>query len=96
MIDESKDDGIIQVLAERLENQRLPRVMSIKEKVDNGERLGEFDIQFLKEVFEDAQRVHSLIDRHPEWQSIAANMVHLYKEITAKAIENENAKGDSY
>jgi hypothetical protein len=42
MADASKDDGIIQVLAERLETQRLPRALSLKAKVDGGETLSEF------------------------------------------------------
>jgi len=91
MVDESKDAGIIQVLAERLETQRLPRALSIKEKVDRGEPLIDLDIDFLGELFQDAQQIQPLLDRHPEWQSLAAQMMHLYKEITDKALENENA-----
>jgi hypothetical protein len=30
-----------------------------------------------------------LLDRHPEWQDLAARMVHLYKEITETALKNE-------
>ena len=93
MADTSKDAGLIQVLAERLETQRLPRALSIKEKVDRGETLDEFDIEFLEEVFKDAQSVRSLVDRHPEWQELAGKLVQLYKEITDKALENEKAKG---
>jgi len=91
MVDESKDAGIIQVLAERLETQRLPRALSIKEKVDRGEPLIDLDIDFLGELFQDAQQIQPLLDRHPEWQSLAAQVIHLYKEITDKALENENA-----
>ena len=45
MADTSKDAGVIQVLAERLETQRLPRALSLKDKVDGGETLDEFDIE---------------------------------------------------
>ncbi|UTV30270.1 hypothetical protein [Photobacterium atrarenae] len=86
---EEKDAGILQALAERMESQRLPRALSIKERVDNGETLNELDIQFLKEVLEDAQRAMPLMERHPEWQSLAASLINLYKEITDKALENE-------
>jgi hypothetical protein len=91
MSDSSKDAGLIQVLAERLETQRLPRALSIKEKVDNGGLLDNFDIEFLKEVFEDANAIKPLLDRHPEWQPLAAKMVHMYKEITDKALKNEQS-----
>jgi hypothetical protein len=91
MTESSKDSGMIQVLAERFENQRLPRVLSIKEKVDKGGVLDEFDIEFLEQVFEDANTIKPLLDRHPEWQPLAARMVHLYKDITETALKNEGS-----
>ena len=91
MSESSKDSGMIQVLAERFENQRLPRVLFIKEKVDKGGVLDEFDIEFLEQVFEDANTIKPLLDRHPEWQPLAARMVHLYKEITEIALKNEGS-----
>ena len=91
MSESSKDSGMIQVLAERFENQRLPRVLSIKEKVDKGGVLDEFDIKFLEQVFEDANTIKPLLDRHPEWQPLAARMVHLYKDITETALKNEGS-----
>ncbi|MEA3413491.1 MAG: hypothetical protein U9R74_18440 [Pseudomonadota bacterium] len=33
----SKEAGLIEVLAIRLETQRLPRALSLKEKVDRGD-----------------------------------------------------------
>lgn len=92
MISESGEIGLIQVLAERMETQRIPRALAIKDKVDRGGTLNEFEIQFLDEVFHDVQRVRDLIDRHPECQLLAAKAIHLYKEITTKALENEQAK----
>ena len=92
MTDNSTDAGVIQVLAEQLESKRLPRALSLKEKVDRGETLDELDIEFLEGVFEDARSVSTLVDRHPEWQDLAAKMIQLYKEITDKALENEKAK----
>lgn len=93
MTEPSKDSGLIQVLAERLEQQRLPRILSIKEKVDAGGVLDDFDIEFLEQVFEDATRLKPLADAHPEWQPLAAKLIHLYNEITAKALENQKASG---
>ena len=75
----AKDQAIIQVLAERLESQRLPLALALKERVDKGETLAEHDIIFLEEVFQDAQHVQSLMERHPEWQPLAAQMMHLYQ-----------------
>jgi hypothetical protein len=33
-----------------------------------------------------------LMDRHPEWQSFCAYVVHLYEEITEMALRNEEKR----
>jgi hypothetical protein len=95
MGESSADAGVMEVLLERLEKQRLPRALSLKEKVDRGERLDEFDIAFLEEVFADADHMRSLLGRHPEYDGLAGRVVHLYHEITNKALENEKAASGS-
>lgn len=89
MTDSSKDAALIQVLAERLEKIRLPVALELQEKVDRGEVLNDLDIEFLEEVLGDVGQVKPLLDRHPEWQDLAARMVSLYNDITTKALENE-------
>ena len=89
MADTTKEAGVIQALVERFEKIRLPVALQLKEKVDRGEVLNDMDIAFLEEVFSDSRRIKPMIDAHPEWQEISARMVHLYKEITEKALENE-------
>lgn len=89
MSEPMKQAGVIQVLADRMEKQRLPRALALKEMVDRGERLGGLDLEFLDEVFRDVGQMKPHLDANPEWQPIAARMIHLYKEITAKALENE-------
>jgi hypothetical protein len=92
MKDPNKEAGMVQVLAERLEKQRLPRALSLKERVDQGESLGDSDIAFLEEVFRDAAQIRPYLDTHPEWQDLAGRLMHLYKEITDRALENEKQK----
>jgi len=91
MTDSSNDAGTIQVLVERLEKQRLPRALALKEKVDKGELLNDFDIEFLETVLADSNNVKPLLEKHPEWQQLAAQMLHLYHEITTTALRNEQA-----
>ena len=91
MAESSKEAGVVQALVTRLETQRLPRALALKERVDRGELLSEFDIAFLEEVFEDAKNVKPYLDRNPEWQPLAARMLSLYSEIIQKGLENEKA-----
>ena len=89
MTQSSEDTGVILALMERFNEQRLPRALELKKRVEQGECLSEPDISFLDEVFKDANHVMPLIDKHPELQSIASRAISLYKEITEKALENE-------
>ena len=89
MSSNQQDAGVLAVLIDRLESQRLPRALELKARVDRGERLGEFDLAFLQEVFDDSAQLKTLISRHPEAQELAGKMIGLYSEITAKGLANE-------
>ena len=89
MTDSTGDAGTIQVLLERLNTQRLPRALKMREKVDGGETLDNYDLIFLKQVFEDAGQAQMLASKHPELNSLVSRLIDLYHHITKKGLENE-------
>ena len=89
MSDASHDAGVLYTLVDRFNSQRLPRALDLKEKVDAGETLSDLDLQFLEEVFADANKMRPLAERHPEYHELIARAIHLYKEILDKAMENQ-------
>ena len=93
MTDTSKPEeaGIALALMERFENWILPIALDVKAKVDRGETLNAFDIEFLETVLKDAAEVKRYVDRAPKYQGLYARVVGLYEEITKKALENEQA-----
>jgi hypothetical protein len=89
MSNPNQDAGVIQTLLDRLNSQRLPFALALKEKVDQGGALSDYDIRRLEEVFADTQMLQPMVERHPEYQDLASRILHLYKEILDKATENE-------
>lgn len=83
------DAGLITTLLERLEKQRLPRLLALKERVDGGEPLDELQLEFMGQAIADAQDILPIIDRHPEYQQLTTQVVTLYKEISDKALQLE-------
>ena len=47
------------------------------------------EVGFLEEVFAETNSIRPLLAQHPEYQELAARMMHLYKEITDKGLQNE-------
>jgi hypothetical protein len=89
MISASEQAGISEVLIARFEQQRLPQLLAIRERVNLGEALTEADMGFLERVLTDAMSNKHLIDSIPDCQDLYARVVHLYHEITEKALANE-------
>jgi hypothetical protein len=85
---DTRDTGTLEVLLQRLNEVRLPRLLEMKERVDAGEVLTDYDVEFLEQVLEDARSMQGLIKRHPEVQPLVAKVTTFYHEITTKAVEN--------
>lgn len=90
---DDKDQGVILALLERLEKQRLPRMLDLLEQVNQGGVLSEWDIDFIEEALESTHQVSSLVERHPEYGEIVAKVLGIYKEITEKALANAKSAG---
>ena len=81
--------GVLTVVLERFEKHRLPRIMHIKESVDNGGTLNQSDINFLSQVFHDTQQYAHFVSTHDEYQNLFSEVTSLYDQITRNALNNE-------
>lgn len=89
LADSLKDRGIYMAILLRFEKYTLPRAVAIKGKVEQGEKLADHDIVFLKKVLSNIQRYKYLIDRHPEYHNIESRAIWMYTQIIAIALKNE-------
>lgn len=88
-----KDKAVLETLIERFEKHRLPRLLDIQENVEQGETLSDVDMDFLEQVFKDArQNKRYLQTGDDELKVLMMKVLALYKEITEKALENEQRK----
>lgn len=87
-----KEKGVAQVLLQRLVDQRIPRLLEMKARVEAGELLSAFDIQYLDSALEDANHNHPFTIHFPEYSDIVGRVAQLYEQIASKALENERAK----
>jgi hypothetical protein len=83
------DTGVIQALLKRFDEQRLPRALELKAKVDGGGKLEQFEVDYLEDILGDIRSIKGLVDRHPEYEPLVVKGMQLYAEITEKALKNE-------
>ncbi|MET0659082.1 MAG: hypothetical protein ABW110_13105 [Steroidobacteraceae bacterium] len=84
-----KDLGTIMALLSRLNDQRLPRALDLKKRVDAGERLTDYDMRFIKMAVTEGNQARRLVAKHPKYQPLVDKMSALYQEIIDKGSENE-------
>lgn len=85
--------GTIKAMLDRFNQQRLPRALGMKRRVERGERLNDMDIDYLERVFNEAMGMRPLADRHPEVQPLVAKITTMYQQIVAQGLVNEQRKG---
>lgn len=86
----AKDQGVIQVLLDRFNQQRLPRALQLKDKVDRGEALSDTEVEYLAAIHEDIRELQPLVGRNAEYEALVVKGINLYQEIAAKALANAN------
>ncbi len=84
-----KDKGVIMVLLERFNKQRLPRALALMKKVDSGELLDDYEHKYIEEIQKDTSQVRLLVERNPEYKDLMAKAINLWNEIIEKDIENQ-------
>ena len=93
MMDQSEEDaGTIAALMLRMKEDRLPRAQRMLERVNDGEKLSDSDIRFLKRVYEDNRANQALIKRNPGYLDLVSGFIDLYAEIITKGLENEKTQ----
>jgi hypothetical protein len=84
-----EDIGVLTVVLDSFGKRTLPRIFDIKKMIDDGGTLSDSHIDFLDEALTQAKEYGSYVDTHPAFRGLFSRVAHLYKEITAKALENE-------
>lgn len=86
---QTDDNGLLTVLMERYEKQRLPRILAMQAKVARGEPLVSFDIQYLQEVAASVNELRPFLNRHPECNTLATHLVNLCADVAQKGVSIE-------
>jgi hypothetical protein len=89
MAGRTKDKGVLDALVVEFESHRLPRLLALKQKVDEGRALDDDEIQFLEEFQGRANFAQRLTEPHPEYEDLLSRAVDLYSEIVAKGLGNQ-------
>jgi hypothetical protein len=65
--------------ADRAAREPAPaHALKLKEKVDRGERLSDFDTQFLKRAMQEGREARTLAAKLPQYQEVVNRMAALY------------------
>lgn len=86
------EKGVAVVLLKRLVDERLPRLLEMQSRVDKGEVLADFDIEYLEKALQDANHNQLRGIKFPEYSDIIDKVAALYQQITSKALENQSAQ----
>ena len=86
-----KDALIMSGVLRRLNEYRLPRVLALKKKVEDGETLSEVDLNFLNRVLRDARDLNPVLERNPRYLGLRDKAIGLCNQILEQDAENQNS-----
>jgi hypothetical protein len=81
--------GIFQSLMLEFEQHRLPRLLRLRDKMNNGGAISDLDFEYLCKELRDACVIRHMTVAYPELQEFCLEISHLYKDICDGALENE-------
>ena len=87
-----KDAGIALVMLQRLNEQHLPFALELKARMEKGELLTDYDLEYLKRFAEEARFIPALLIRQPQFEPLANQVFSLFAQISAKGFENERTR----
>ena len=58
--------------------------------MSQGEKLSNFEVEFMLQVYEDNKRASELFHSHQEYTLLATELMSLYSEIMEKGVSNEH------
>ena len=90
MEQKDKDALIVAAALQRLIKFRLPRALSLKKKVDSGELMNDFDLNFLRRSLDDARDLNPILERNPDYLGLRDKAVGLCEQILKKNADNES------
>ncbi len=90
-MDKSKHDlGLIQAILEKLNTQSLPRLLTMKQHVDAGQKLDYLELYYLETSMSEVRFFLSLAERETEYLRLVSHVINLYSDIATEALKLEN------
>ena len=92
-MDKSKQDkATLDALIHKLNTRQIPRARRMLERLENGEKLRDEDIDILKLEYDEYMKDWGIVERNPQYTEIATGYVELYTKIIEMALQNEKAR----
>jgi len=86
------DLGTLQAVIEDYQKRKLPRMLRIRQQVDGGAILSEYDMEFLMGLHHQIYRYESFVEEHAEYMLIYQGFVQVYGHIIDVGLANERSE----